>query len=603
MNTIRKNIMQITSLLIFGLIYISTISISAADSNINHTLENNIIKLNSNVITDFVIVHIAKDGAIQGGYFMNRLDNSNFSLAYPLPEDRWDEYRFVYMTNEGQKESLWYNINSSDPNDVIVDPTPELNNLFPIKIINNTGKPDSHIYLTMIGRLADNENIIGHLNFDSSEMIPIKMSDNNPQTEVCFEYAIQLSSLHKDNEKSLFYVPHFVSGRLYISIDKPLPFKVNAEPASLAEPTAVVHDGDQPTASWNTIYDIVEMTWKPGQNLFVNTSNVDFFSIPFKIQMNLNDGTKIVRGYDLSRAEIISKAENIGLPLTDSIIKDENGNVLRLLAGTLATQLGIIPDNYLQPAIDSAWNNFKIIPINTNFEGWNVYGKVLQDNSLHITASHDHFGSQSFTIVKPTSFEAFGASGVLASGSIIEKKIQAFIAASINRGVFYDSNLWWNRSKYYQESSSNKGVYNKYAKLLHSVSIEGRCYAFSYDDVNGQDPSIWENNQKELIITIPKLTVNSLPEPQEQPIEENNQTGFYQHVENNIVNVTSSQITDFIIIHFAMNGNIQGGYFMNKNSNDSYSLPYPLPQSRWNEYRFVYMTNEGQKETEWFKLK
>ncbi|MCP4179369.1 MAG: tandem-95 repeat protein [bacterium] len=514
----------------------------------------------------------------------------------------------VYTSNSGYSGSDSFSYTISDSHgataiaSVIVSVISINENLFPISIVNNSGKEDSKIYLTMIGRLADNENIVGHLNFTASELIPIKLSDNDPATEKALGYSIRIDSLEKSgNNTYKFHVPNFVSGRLYISVENSLPFHVNEEPSGLAEPTAVVPDGQQATASWNTVYDIVEMTWKPNENLFVNTSAVDFFCIPFGIKMKLNDGTEINRGYTYSRSEIYNMALAIGYPLSDSLVKDINGNILRLLGGTLATELDIIPQDYLQPAIDAAWNNFKTVPINTNFEGWNIYGKVQQDNLLHITASHDHFGNESFTIAKPSSFEAFGASGVLANGSIIERKIQAFIAATINRGVLHDSNMWWNRNQYYTANSINNNLYNKYAELLHSVSKESRCYAFSYDDVNGQDPSIWKNNQKELIITIPDLSHNSQEVPTEDPTDQDNTGNDFYSIENDTFSVTSPEVTDYVIIHLALNGSIKGGYYMDRNDNGSYSLSFPISQSNWNEYRFVYMTSEGQKETEWFK--
>ena len=775
-----KNRLLLVAILLVNI----TISLSTLGNQITHNVNNDSVTITSPDITDFVILHLAKDGALKGGYFMDKTGPGNFSLPFPLSEDLWNEYKFVYMTNEGQKESPWHDRNMDAPDtppisDIPVTPAPS-SNYFPIKFVNNTGRSSSDIYLAMTGRLPDNENIIGHLNFNTSKMVAVKASDNDPQNDdKCAGYTERLSNIQKIGEKTyLLNVPRFVSGRLYISVGKPLPFHINGV-GGLVEPTAIAED--QVTSAGETIYDIIEMTWKPGENLFVNTSNVDFFSIPFKIQMNLNDGTQVIRGYDLSRSEIFNRAASMDPMLSDCIVRDGNGQVLRLLGGTLGTFIGFIPENYLQPAIDNAWNNFNTIPLNTSFEGWNISAEVRQDGLLHVNASHQHFGNEYFTIAKPTSAEAFGGDGVLSSGSIIEKKIQAFISAAIHRGVFHDGHSWWDRSKYYIGNESNADKYNKYAEFLHSVSIEGRCYGFSYDDVNGQDPSIWLPNQKELIITIPSMSTASTPNdnviagndfataeqnatvtidvlsndyssngntlritevssPSNGNIAMNGallyytpNTDFYGNdsfsytvtndvntatatvtvsvekntttptgpaadsitaeddftttnqnatatinvlandfcsagysltitgtgnplngsitrnagvisytpntdfhgtdhfsytvsngfntatanvsvtidkqvsnelnhkYENNTLYVSSPVFSGHVIAHLAQEEVIKGGYYMNDGGSKSFSVTNPLPEINWNKYRFVYMTNEGQKESEWFE--
>ncbi|OGV19602.1 MAG: hypothetical protein A2X47_00545 [Lentisphaerae bacterium GWF2_38_69] len=590
----KNRISSIIAALFLMLSISSLCCINAEGSTIDNNFENGIITASSPLITDYVIVHLAKAKGILGGWFMQRQSSSAFTLKSPLPESVWNEYRFVYMTKEGQKETVWFAKDAVAP-----DQTTPPNDLFPIKIVNKSGKSDNSVYLSMIARLPQNENVMAYLAFDSKTMLPIKVSDNGT-SGTCPQYSYQLSRLPKTTDNTYqIYVPRFVSGRLYISIDKPLPFHVNSEPQGLAEPTAAAEG--QITSSVGTIYDIVEMTWKPGENLFVNTSNVDFFSIPFGIQMNMTNGTSISRGYNFSRSEIFSKASTLGYPLNNCIVKDSNGQNIRLLGGTIGTLTGKIPANYLNPSIDSAWNNLKVYPVNTTFEGWTVSGYVKKDNLLHAHAAHPAFGSQFFTISKPTSQEVFAGDGTLAKGTEIERKVQAFIAAAGNRGVLHSSSIWWERSKYYKSDSLNKGYYNKYAQLLHSVAAESRCYAFSYDDVNGQESSIWEPNQKELIITIPALEGNNSQTPTANTESGYSNAGDINYkLEKGNISVNSSAITSYIIVHLAKDKNIIGGWFMKSIGNGAYSFVSPISQSRWNTYRFVYMTSQGQKETSWF---
>lgn len=576
----------------------ATVNITVQNSTIGDSgygITNNQVWFNLSAATDYVIFFIGRDGANLGGVFMDKT-NSGFSLGldhgHLQANKGWNQYKFVYMTASGQKETDWiaYNDNPTDTtppsiptgltssnvtenslnlswneasddtgvtgykvfmdnnlyqtvsgtNLAISNLSPDTNynfqvkafdaagnisalsgqltvrtakstndnpNLFPVRIVNTSGRPDDQVYIAFIGRLPENENqhIMAHLNFETSELVPIKLSDNDPGNYNKCKYYTKLSNLDyiSDNVYT-FNIPRVASARMYISVDKPVYFHVNEEPAGLAEPNVLSETEEK--SGYDTIYDIIEITWLHDQDLFVNTSNVDFLSIPFKIQMNLKDGSKIVRGYDIPRNDIFAMAEAMGEPWSKNIVRNDQGFPLRLLGGTLGTVAGNIPEDYLTPAIDNAWKHFKTNPVFTNFEGWTIEnGYVNNNNELNVTASHDAYGNETFTIAKPTSREGFASEGALANGSIIERKIQVFIGAAINRGVLQNPEFWWNWNAYYQDTNSNKGLYNKYSELLHAVSIEGRCYGFSYDDVNGFDSSIWLPNEKELIITIPKI--------------------------------------------------------------------------------------------------
>lgn len=575
-----------------------TINDTQPPGNSDYGVNNTLAWFNDPAATDYVIFFIGRDGANLGGVFMDQ-NNQGFTLSlnhgHIQGNAGWNQYKFVYMTATGQKETDWIPRNNNpNPEDTTPPSVPnglsssnitensltlswhastddtavtgyqvfmdgnqyqtvngttanisgltpdttynfsvkafdaagnvsaastqisvktaeESNhnpNLFPIKIVNTSGRPDDQVYVTVIGRFPEQENmhIMGRLDFESSELVPIRVADNDPQNDdKCTSYYRKLTDLTYVAENTYsFYMPRIASARMYISIDKPVYFHVNEEPAGLAEPSVLAEN--EVKSGFDTIYDIIEITWLHDQDLFVNTSNVDFLSIPFRIQMNLKDGSSVVRGYTKTRSEIFQLAENMGAPWNGNIVRNAQGEPLRFLGGTFGLITGSVPEDYLRTAIDNAWEHFKTVPINTHFEGWTLQnGYVNANEELHITASHPAHGSESFTVAKPTTREGFASEGVLAQGSIIERKIQAFIGAAINRGVLADINSWWNWNSYYQDTPANLGRYNKYSELLHSISIEGRCYGFSYDDVNGLDSSIWLPNEKELIITIPEL--------------------------------------------------------------------------------------------------
>jgi hypothetical protein len=82
-----------------------------------------------------------------------------------------------------------------------------------------------------------------------------------------------------------------------------------------------------------------------------------------------------------------------------------------------------------------------------------------------------------------------------------------FVAAYLNRGVFRNSALWYTPDFWYEKA--NLDVYNQYSKVLHDYFIKdekglGKCYGFSFDDVPqgvSPDPSIQNCSSMTLTIT------------------------------------------------------------------------------------------------------
>ncbi|MEO0013081.1 MAG: hypothetical protein RLZZ535_1470, partial [Cyanobacteriota bacterium] len=68
-----------------------------------------------------------------------------------------------------------------------------------------------------------------------------------------------------------------------------------------------------------------------------------------------------------------------------------------------------------------------------------------------------------------------------------------------NRAVLLnsDSSTWCDASKYYLNS-----ITNYYAKILHELSINGKSYAFPYDDKCEQSSTIVDTSPTEIVLTL-----------------------------------------------------------------------------------------------------
>jgi hypothetical protein len=82
------------------------------------------------------------------------------------------------------------------------------------------------------------------------------------------------------------------------------------------------------------------------------------------------------------------------------------------------------------------------------------------------------------------------------------------IMMSICRGVMHlddGRNAWPDSSRYYLGSGGGSGTASMpifhYARILHSLSIDRKAYAFSYDDVYGSEPAVYFGGHPALTLT------------------------------------------------------------------------------------------------------
>jgi hypothetical protein len=125
--------------------------------------------------------------------------------------------------------------------------------------------------------------------------------------------------------------------------------------------------------------------------------------------------------------------------------------------------------------------------------------------------------NQVIRISKPTSDQVFSNEGgpLANAGTDGEKRIKSLISAAVTRGVFTSYVDWGNPSAYYPSSGPNPKHFNSYSQVLHAHALAYKkpaasapfplCYAFGYDDVYDQDPTIstpfLNGNVKEVTIT------------------------------------------------------------------------------------------------------
>jgi hypothetical protein len=285
--------------------------------------------------------------------------------------------------------------------------------------------------------------------------------------------------------------PHFTGGRIYISVGEPMYFDLgpNNSPA-----LPDLHSSTDPNIK--TTFDWYEFTYVFGQVPFGgNTTQVDQFGLPMTARLQQSTtGFDETRGITLSRKQVYDRFEDSVAKPFRSLIEPD-----RILAPRTSADFanGGKYDEYLDPAIDKAWNDwkdgFRLTRLNQTFTG------KVKDGALRFTQDDN---PREFAVRKPTSQDVFRCAGTLViHGDEPPQQgvMGAELCAAFNRGVADDTDDWWKASTYYPAGKRD----NDYAAFFHTINKERRSYAFSYDDINDQSSvTILNNSQPPTALTI-----------------------------------------------------------------------------------------------------
>ncbi|KAL6241514.1 hypothetical protein RBB50_011537 [Rhinocladiella similis] len=278
-------------------------------------------------------------------------------------------------------------------------------------------------------------------------------------------------------------IPHIAGGRIWFSVGSPLTFLLNPGPA-LVEPS-VTNPSDPNT---NINWGFAEFTFNSDQ-LYANISYVDFVGLPIALTLTtVNSGTQHVSGMPANGLDQICSglqaqhaADGKGW---DQLIITRDGQNLRALSPNQGMVMN--PDlfnGYYDDYVNRAWSKYTNQPLSIDTQA--SYGTVSAQVSAGGKLS---FGGSEFS--KPSTSDIFTCStGPFATGANAETNaIIPRLAAAFNRSTLLVSDVFpADQSLYYQDP-----VTNHYSRIVHGANLDGKGYAFPYDDVqptNGKDQS------------------------------------------------------------------------------------------------------------------
>ncbi|KZZ95826.1 glycoside hydrolase family 64 protein [Moelleriella libera RCEF 2490] len=352
----------------------------------------------------------------------------------------------------------------------------------------------------------DSEQKIVFIRADGSSFFPASRGSQIPVEVDNSQIAIDLPGSDQTLRVSIPSAIH--SGRIYFS-EGPLKFFMVKIPGGdgLVQPS--VANPSDPNAETN--WGFIEFTYNPDGSIWTNLSYVDFAGLLLGMSLSdRDDRVQAAEGLSVGAVSEICKGlaqqeRQDGRRWSAMCVTNRAGVPVRVLSPNIYSTIRAADfEDYWQSYVDSVWRQYRRKTLSVavsmaaagagarsapHVEGAALIKCGVEDDSLMTC------GASSFRYEKPTAQDIWGCdSGPFARRNsddpvhlaLIARLCAAFVRSTLllNGGDLepnrYTSNL------YYTSNPTNH-----YSRLVHQHEVDGRGYAFPYDDVNvsGEDAS------------------------------------------------------------------------------------------------------------------
>lgn len=366
-----------------------------------------------------------------------------------------------------------------------------------IALVNQSTSSTVNAYIT--GQAINNNNALFLLQSDGKTPY-YPASPSATGTPLAVNCAISIGA---PGSTRTVTIPQIAGGRIWFCVNDTLTFLVNPGPG-LVEPSSSATADPNYNKSW----DFCEFTFNSSQ-IYANITYVDFVSLPIALTLlNTAGATQHVSGIPANGLTTVcngltaqNQKDNAGW--NKLIVPSPSGAPLR----AVSPNTGIVMNSslfsgYYSSYVDLVWSRYTSTPLTIDTQG--------------------SWGNPTATVVNGVlNFQGVGTFGKPSAGDIFSCSTGPFAAAATNTqemgaigarmaAAFNRSTLLLNAnqpegevaSKYYSTSPTNH-----YARILHAANLDGKGYAFPYDDVapsNGADQSgaVFDGSPKLLTVTV-----------------------------------------------------------------------------------------------------
>lgn len=284
-------------------------------------------------------------------------------------------------------------------------------------------------------------------------------------------------------------VPGYISSARIWFAEGDLRFYTVWSPAtngpSLVEPSAVNPADPSSSVNWG----FVELTNTASGGLYANISYVDFVGLVLGMSLQTTDGgSQTAKGLHAAAVsaickKLVAQTAKDGMPWSDLCQASRSGTPLRVIAPI--DYISIHPtafQSYFTSYIDQVWQHYttNTLTINTQSTAGNVACRV-SNNALSCAGDNRAYA-------KPSASDIFGCNSgpfaIAGSDNGVHRAVVPRLCAAFNRGTLLldqgHSQPGVHADRYYQAGLP----VNWYSAFVHQEEVDGRGYAFSYDDVN-----------------------------------------------------------------------------------------------------------------------
>ena len=283
-------------------------------------------------------------------------------------------------------------------------------------------------------------------------------------------------------------IPGYISSaRIYFAegrLDFYTIFNTALNAPSLVEPSAV--NPLDPSAGVN--WGFVELTNIQKGGLYANISYVDFVGLVLGMKLESGGGRiQVTEGLKANAvtaicSELKAQGRKDGQPWGDLCMVNKAGKPLRVLApSNYVASKPTAFKNYWTQYIDQVWTQYARTPLTINTQAGPGEVKCTVSNG-QLKCNGDNRGYN-----KPTAHDLFGCNsgpfGILAGDNDVHKAVVPRLCAAFHRGTLLKTGghiqPGMGPDNYYTSMPTNW-----YSKFVHQYEVDGKGYAFPYDDVN-----------------------------------------------------------------------------------------------------------------------
>ncbi|MET9394538.1 glycoside hydrolase family 64 protein [Streptomyces sp. NPDC006624] len=292
-------------------------------------------------------------------------------------------------------------------------------------------------------------------------------------------------------------MPKF-SGRVYFSYGRKLVFKLTT--GGLVQPA--VQNPTDPNR--DILFNWSEYTLNDA-GLWINSTQVDMFSVPYSVGVQRADGTTAVTGRLKSGGYNGFFNALRGQPggWANLIQTRADGTVLRALSPLYGLETGALPSHVMDDYVNRVWQKYATTTLTvTPFAdqpGIKYYGRV-SGNVMNFT---NDSGATVTSFEKPDASSIFGCHRKLdAPNDQVRGPISRTLCAGFNRSTLLTNPNQPDTTPgaFYQD-----GVTNHYARKIHAQMTDGKAYAFAFDDVGHHESLVHDGDPRQAQLTLDPL--------------------------------------------------------------------------------------------------